>query len=292
MASDGFGKAWIIEHGIPIVESYSGLTLRALHYRLVAQGMPNTLNHYKRVISAMTSARWDGLVDFSDFDDHERNMVTLTNWEEKDLEAEIDNAKYQVKLWLTSHRLNTWSNQPNYIEVWIEKKALQGTFQFPCSIKDVGLFPCKGYPSLTWLDKAKDRFTEAYHAGKKITILYWGDYDPSGEDIPRSIGDNLRRMGMDIDIDRIALLEEQVIELGLPPAPTKIGDSRTAAWGGLGQVELDAIEPNQLEKMIKKSINEYFDDDLYQELKDTEREERAFYKKALKDWVKDYEGEE
>lgn len=292
MVNDGYGKAWIIENGIPIVNTYSGMTLRALHYRLVAAGMPNTLNHYKRVISAMTSARWDGLVNFSDFDDHERSMVTLTDYEEKELDEEIDRAKEQIKLWLTSHRLNQWSNQPNYVEVWIEKKALQGTFQRPCIINRVGLFPCKGYPSLTWLDKAYDRFIDAQSMGKEVTILYFGDYDPSGEDIPRSIGENLSNMGADVNIDRIALMEEQVIEFGLPPAPTKMGDSRSAAWSGLGQVELDAIEPTQLQKMATTAIMKYFDQDLFEELNDRENSEIQLYKKALKAWVTDYEGEE
>ncbi len=292
MVNDGYGKDWILEHGVPIVNEYQGMTLRALHYRLVAQGMPNTLNHYKRVISSMTYARWQGLVDFNQFDDHERNMVTETEWVEKDLETEIENAKDSIKIWLTSHGLNRWSNQPNYVEVWVEKKALQGTLKPPCSNNDVGLFPCKGYPSLTWLDKAVDRFSDAERAGKEITIIYFGDYDPSGEDIPRSIQDNLWRMGLRINVDRIALLEEQVIEFGLPPAPTKMGDSRSAAWNGLGQVELDAIEPRQLQGIVKEAINRYFDEDLYFELCDREDSEIELYKTALKEWVSDYEGEE
>jgi len=66
-----FTKKWIIEKGIPIVKSYNGnLTLRALHYRLVAQGMTNDINHYKKVVNAMIEARWDGLLYFDDFLDH------------------------------------------------------------------------------------------------------------------------------------------------------------------------------------------------------------------------------
>jgi len=74
---DKFTRKWIIETGVPIVKSYGGnLTLRALHYRLVAKGMTNTLQHYKRVVTAMIDARWDGLVEFSDFLDH-REMLRV-----------------------------------------------------------------------------------------------------------------------------------------------------------------------------------------------------------------------
>ena len=62
---------------------------------------------------------------------------------------------------MNAYRLNRWSNQENYVEVWIEKKALQGVFETPCRRADVGLAPCKGYPSLTFLNDAKDRFEEA-----------------------------------------------------------------------------------------------------------------------------------
>ena len=48
---DGFNRQWIIENGIPIVRGYDGsLTIRALYYRLVAAGMTNSIQHYKRRI--------------------------------------------------------------------------------------------------------------------------------------------------------------------------------------------------------------------------------------------------
>ena len=68
---DEFTKGWIIRNSIEIVNRYEKgiLTLRGLHYQLVGIGMTNTLRHYKRVVDAMTDARWDGLVDFYAFSD-------------------------------------------------------------------------------------------------------------------------------------------------------------------------------------------------------------------------------
>jgi hypothetical protein len=293
MADDGFGRQWIQENGIPIVNQYDGITIRALHYRLVSLfGFPNDIQHYKRVITAMTDARWKGLVDFSDFDDHEREVIGSTEYEEKDVDDEIERAKDAIKLWMRSYYLERWSNQPKYIEVWVEKKALQGTFERPCRRRDVALFPCKGYPSLTWLDKARDRFMEAKSADKEVLVLYFGDYDPSGEDIPRSIEENLSRMGCDVEIKRIALLHDQVIEWNLPPAPTKRTDSRSGSWDGIGQVELDAIEPNELQKMIGEAIDSEFDRELHDTLKETEKIEREKYQKEVKEWVLNFEDED
>lgn len=278
-----FTSKWIITTGIPIVESYNGnLTLRALHYRLVAAGMTNDTAHYKKVVSTMIKARWDGLVDFDSFLDHERETLGVTDYEETDVNESVERAKDQIKAWATSYRKNRWENQPYYPEIFIEKKALQGVFEAPCRKWDVALNPCKGYPSLTFLNDAKKRFDQAISNGKDPIILYFGDYDCSGEDIPRSIQENISRMGTDVELKRIALMEKQVVKWKLPPAPTKTGDSRAANWDGLGQVELDAVEPRQIVKLLNDAIEDIFDNNLYEELKETEKEENTEFKKILK----------
>ena len=283
---DEFNRNWIIERAVPIVNSYnSDITIRALHYRLVALGFPNTIPHYKRVGAAMTAARWDGLLRFNQFVDHERARIGETDYVETILEDKVNDGIEAIDYWMTSYYKNRWENQPNYIEVWIEKKALISAFKGTCYNQNVALCPCKGYPSLTFLNDAKNRFLEAEYNGKNLIMLYFGDYDPSGEDIPRSIDATLSKMGVGVNVKRIALMEEQVISMGLPPAPTKAKDTRSGKWGGIGQVELDAIEPNELALMVEGAIDSLFDEDLGVELLETQSEERAEYIKLLKEHV-------
>lgn len=277
-----YTKNWILEKGIPIVKSYNGnLTLRALHYRLVAIGMTNDISHYKKVVNAMIEARWSGSVDFDDFLDHERSTIGSTQFEKTYLEEQVSTAKRQIKAWANHYSKNRWENQPIYPEVFIEKKALQGVFEETCRHWDIALNPCKGYPSLTFLYYAKDRFHHALSEGKEPVILYFGDYDPSGEDIPRSIHDNLYKMGVDVEIKRIALMEHQVVEWKLPPAPTKKSDTRSNNWDGLGQVELDAVMPEKIIELLSDSIKSVFDETLYDELIEQESSEKAEFKKIL-----------
>lgn len=133
-----------------------------------------------------------------------------------------------------------------------------------------------------------ERMRDAISNGKQPIILYFGDYDPSGEDIPRSIGENLEKFGVyGVEIRRIALMEQQVIEWGLPPAPAKETDSRTANWDGLGQVELDAVKPEKLIALLDDAVNEIFDQDLYDELIATEAEERELFQAELKRYVEE-----
>jgi len=290
MNNDIYTREWIIENAERILQEYAEpITVRQLHYRLVAIGMINDYNHYKRVVNAMTQARWDNNIPFEDFIDRERQMYGETGAEEKDIANEIEYAKKQVDAWINSYSLNRWSNQKNYVEVWIEKKALQGVFEHPCKINDVGLAPCKGYPSLTFLNEANERFKKV--AYKNIIILYFGDYDPSGVDIPRSIQENLECMGANLTVKRIALNPDQIKEMGLPGVPPKKTDTRTANWDGGSVVEIDAVEPRILGQICRNAIEEYFDRDLYEELQEREDEELEEYQKALKEYVNNLGGD-
>jgi hypothetical protein len=284
---DIYTRDWIIRNSISIITRYKTgeLTLRALHYQLVGRGMFNTMQHYKRVVSAMEVARWSGDVEFDTFTDLERTMANKTRAEETDLDDSVEAAKDAIQSWMNYYSKNRWENQPIYPEIFIEKKALQMMFQNTADINDIALGAVKGYPSLTFLYEAANRFKEMNRRGKQCVILYFGDYDPSGEDIPRSIEENINRMGGNVEVRRFALFESQVLEWNLPPAPTKDTDSRTANWDGIGQVELDAVDRDVLQQLTQSAIDSVFDQDLHNELLSQEEDEQTEYVKQLKDYV-------
>lgn len=284
MSKDRFTKKWIIQNSIDICSQYEHgiLTLRGLHYQLVGLGMINDIQHYKRVVNAMIDARWNELISFNQFSDLDRGMVGETAHVVTDLNDQILLGKEQVRAWMSSYHKNRWENQPIYPEILIEKKALQGVFAPIADKWDIALGACKGYPSLTFLHDIYKRFK---YIEKEIIILYFGDYDPSGEDIPRSIIENLERFGIRVDLRRIALMENQVIAWDLPPAPAKITDSRTSNWDGLGQVELDAVKPEKLQSLCEDAIETIFDHDLFSILQKEEKDERELYQDELKRFV-------
>lgn len=284
---DQFTRSWIIENSKEVVSRYADgvLTIRGLHYQLVGLGMTNTTRHYKRVVSAMIQARWDGVISFETFSDNDREMIGKTDYDVTDVVDEIEYAKGAIGRWMKYYSKNRWENQVYYPEVFIEKKALQGVFSTPCSDYDVALGACKGYPSLTFLNEAAERFKHAARNGKKPIVLYFGDYDPSGEDIPRSIEQNLLNFGIPVEVRRIALMEQQVIDWNLPHAPIKPGDSRSANWDGLGQVELDAVIPEKLRKLCTDALDDIFDFEAYEELQAQEETEGDQYRATLKKYV-------
>ena len=288
MKRDIFTTDWIIEQALDVLSQYEPgvLTIRALHYQLVSRGMTNDMQHYKRVVAATGIARWDGRIAFDAFSDRERSMASSTKGDPVYLEDEIATGKAQVRAWMNAFYRNRWENQPYYPEVFIEKKALEGVFYKTCKSHDVALGACKGYPSLTFLHEASIRFKQAEERGKQPVIIYFGDYDPSGEDIPRALKENLEALGCStIEVRRVALNEDQVSQWKLPPAPTKATDTRSVNWTGIGQVELDAVRPEKLMSLLESAIADIFDQDLYQELLDEEEEQRASYRKELKEYV-------
>jgi hypothetical protein len=289
MTKDKFTGDWILANALPILDRYAAgvLTVRGLYYQLVNIGLTNSQRHYKRVVGTMIKARRAGLVPYGSFTDRDRAMESETLWSRTDVDSEVEKAKRQIGLWMCNYYKNRWENQIYYPEVLIEKKALVGTFENVCKRNRVGLGACKGYPSLTFLNDLADRMKAADNEGKTPIILYFGDYDPSGEDIPRSIQDNLANdFGVDVEVRRVALMVEQVRAWNLPPAPTKLTDSRTANWDGIGQVELDAVDPGKLEDLVQGAIDEIFDEDRFAVLEDVENGESEEYVKQLKEYVK------
>ncbi len=86
---------------------------------------------------------------------------------------------------------------------------------------------------------------------------------------------------------RICLVESQVVDWKLPPAPTKVTDSRSVNWDGLGQVELDAVKPEKLIELLDQSIGEIFDYNLYDELDMRESIERETFQTELERYVRE-----
>lgn len=234
-----------------IIEEYSmPLTLRQIYYQLVArQVIENLQREYKRLASILSNARKAGLISFDDITDRTRIPFKHSSW---------DNLKDFMNDVKRGYRKSKWTNQNRWVEVWVEKQALQGLFEPITSKYDTWLVVCRGYPSLSVLNEANDRFPD-----KPIHILYFGDFDPTGKDIPRSIKENFREcFKVEPEIEIIALTEEDIKEYKLPPAPAKESDPRT--WGfveeyGNQVVELDALPPDVLQEKIRTSIENYMD---------------------------------
>lgn len=265
-----------------IAGEYKGnLTVRQLYYQLVARGyIANSQESYKRLVGILTDARLAGEFPFEWLLDRTReSRPGRYTGNQDDAPGTMPNVESELRSaperWLWRDR---WYRQPTHVSVWVEKEALAGVFEEPCDRLGVSWFVLRGYSSLSALSQWVDHAAEAYGAGyvKRHVVLYFGDHDPDGWEIPRSAERNVRAIATVRDIDlapisfrRVALLREQIDRYNPPPFPAKETSSRFESYvreHGLHDAwELDALRPEVLQKLITDSVAEYYVDSIRRE---------------------------
>lgn len=261
-----------LDQAIEILEDFAAqgydLTVRQLFYQLVSRDLiRNTQADYRRIVDIVNDGRLCGLIDWNMIEDRTRNLKGLPHWSSPE---EIMSQCAQ------DFMVDQWANQPNRVEVWIEKDAMVGLLSKPCNRNDVPFFSCRGYTSQSEMHVAAMRAVH-YHRDldPQTVILHLGDHDPSGIDMTRDITD---RLNLFCDyhfcpppkVVRIALNMDQIREYDPPPNPVKFKDTRApdyVALYGRESWELDALRPDVVDRLITKHIEEYRDEDLWQESK-------------------------
>lgn len=269
-------------------------SLRAMFYRLVSKNiLSNTKSTYKSMSRAMVKARIDGRLPIKCFSDSTRNIIRNFNQYYESLEDRI--AEHVDRLGTLSEQWKEdfprWYDQPEYVEVWVEKAALTGTFNSILSGKDVVIVPNKGYGSFDFIyDNLKRLSYWKHKEDKNLHVLYFGDHDPSGENMDKVLENYVNVLGdrpdidmwfEDIDFQRIAVHREHIEEYNLPSNPDaktieKLKkDPRTKGFMkkyGYARVEdikvveldaLPAIRPDVFRNMVIDSVDQYFDEDIY-----------------------------
>tara|TARA_R100001086_G_scaffold18482_3_gene9044 strand:+ start:477 stop:1361 length:885 start_codon:yes stop_codon:yes gene_type:complete len=251
-----------------IIEEYQeqgfDLTLRQLYYQFVARDyIENSQRSYKNLGSIINDARLAGLIDWSAIEDRTRNLDS--KWHFLSPRDAIEQMRRQ-------YVIDMWENQPNRIEVWIEKEALVGVISRVCRKNDVPFMACRGFVSQSEMYAAGKRAEKRFLVdGQETIIIHLGDHDPSGMDMTRDNEDRLSLFaGYDSrpDVIRIALNMDQVDHFNPPPNPAKLTDSRAKdyiARYGRQSWELDALDPKVITTLIEKTVHHHRDPDLWNE---------------------------
>ena len=288
------------------------LGLRALYYQFVGRNLvsPEELaitngkgktvgahRFYKRLGRICAEARYDGIIPMDALADEGRD-VEEGDFTREDLD--VDAAHEGAGEWIRNlHNMlmqtDRWVGQKYFVSVWVEKIGLNPIVLPICKELGVGYLACRGYPSVTalgaWLKAAHfacngGESTKDFTYGKGLdlserhigglareaVILYYGDHDPDGFEIPRSSERGIRRLMATYDMDvplrfeRRALSIAQVRKYDLPPFEAKMTSARfkgyrkehgiTDAW------EIDALDMRVLRDMVRKDINDLWDDDI------------------------------
>jgi len=264
-----------------IVEEQQPMTVRQVFYRAVVKGyVEKTEQGYGFIQRDLVQMRWDGKLPFEWIIDTSRNTRGEQGWNEsvekfmKGMFKEIPHRYFRDLL--ADHE---WS-----IQVWLEKEALAGVVWPMCEEWDVPLYCARGYASLTFLHEAAQSLELK---DRPARIFHFGDYDPSGQDAIATVQRDLRALaprtaahGLEFEI--VAVIPEQIAELGLPTRPTKRSDTRAASFGD-ESVELDAIEPNVLRQMDTDALQSQFTDGAREENSRLQEEAREEIRRRLRE---------
>ena len=251
----------LISASVEILREIQPATVRAVCYRLFTLGLIKDMgkNSTGKVSKHLVWARENGCIDWSWIVDETREAERICSWENPN--GIIDAAVGQ-------YRRNNWSDQPHRIEVWSEKGTVRGTIAPVLKKYGLTFRVMHGFGSASALhDIAK----ESNESAKPLTILYVGDFDPSGMcmsvvDIPQRIA----RYAGRATVRRMALTESDVATGTTLPhfeADTKKTDSRhdwfvrrygTRCW------ELDAMSPVVLRHRVEEGVLIHLDSDAWE----------------------------
>lgn len=251
----------LIQEAQAVLHEHNPMTLRQVFYQLVSrQVIENKPSEYDKLSRALVIARQENYIPWEWIEDRTRRPSIPPAW------GGLDSFLEDVK---RSYRRDVWKAQPSYFEVWLEKDALSGIFEAMTSAYGVTLQVGRGYTSWSALYQASCRFN-----GKPCEILYFGDFDPSGEDIARAIEDNLGHFGTCPKISKVAINRKDIDEYHLPPVPTKDTDTRQRAhvekYGDVA-VELDALPLPVLRDRIKNAVEDRLDMEAFREVRADEQ---------------------
>lgn len=262
----------LVNQCIAITEEYMEagfrLTLRQLYYQLVARDIvPNTERSYKNIGTYCARARLAGLMDWEAIEDRARRPHFF---------GHFVNLSQCVSWAMNEYRLNRWATQECYAELWVEKDALASVLQPLADEYHVTLMVNRGYSSASAMKESAERFRRQQH--RPCHLFYLGDLDPSGEDMVRDIDARLFEFGVEVEVEKIALTIEQVRRYRPPPNPAKMSDSRAAEFVkkyGRSSWEVDALTPQQLQAVIRDSLDGIIDTEAMDEIIEQEEADKA-----------------
>lgn len=247
-------------------------SIRHLFYRLTDPRLPEPVEKsdrgYTQVQHRVTLMRRAGLVPYGWITDATRRGYHT---------ATYSSAADALRAWQGMYRADLWTGSEDYVEVWVESRSIAGIVERTCEELAVSLYPAGGFTSLTLAHQAAEYITYATRAGERhANIVYIGDFDPAGVLIDQKIEEEIRlHLGPSVGLDfrRIAITEQQILDLDLPTKPRKAGERR--APHVRETVEAEAMPAHLMRELLRSTIEQYLPPDALWAAQAAEQSERG-----------------
>ena len=175
--------------------------------------------------------------------------------------------------------LDKFSNQKYYIELWFEAKAMKS--QFEHYTKYIPLIPFGGDYTISPKWDTAQRIAMAYKKFKKpIVILYFGDCDNKGKQIPDNALKDIRKWAIYTDKGKQYLAEFDFFYCGLNIEQAKAYNLPTNP-DNPNKYQWEALSDKQAQEIITTNIKEYQDKKKFIEIEKLQTE----YENKIKSFV-------
>jgi hypothetical protein len=286
---------------------------RTVWYDMVsADKIANEGNKYKGLVGQCTEARHKGILPPDAFTDETRpDIVTYPRLPPEEFASEW---AYKFATAHKEYNPPIWYGQPYHVIIMCEKLAQFAMLQHLTAEWQVDIQILRGHIGYTVIygsfihlkeidleEEFQNLLEYQRITGKKIVILYLGDWDPDGDVMDETIVDYFDRFGerygkLDYYFERIAILAEHEHRFGtskkkLPSDPEPImytkdkkGNERYKnvprfidRYGGIKQIEIDAVTSVEMlphfKKLLDKKIGSFWIEEIWNYYKDLFTEE-------------------
>lgn len=215
------------------------VTARWVFYRLLQQAILDKKGDYKRLLKYLSKARkqwYRGWRPDTLTDDTRAALVRGSGF--RTGQGWVD------ALARTACNLDRWLSQATYVEIWFEAAAMTSQFQFYAN-ENIPLLAFHGDISIPAKWDAASRLVRRWRQMRKpIHVMYYGDLDAKGLQIPLTARDDVRQMMVDalyvtegreayeadrremltnFTFTRIGLNDDQIARYNVPENPERPG---------------------------------------------------------------------
>ena len=256
-------EAIIAEYAMP-------LTIRQIFYRLVGRhGYDKTEQTYDNLGELLTKARRAQRIQMEAIRDDGFTSRIPQYF------AGAEDFLGAVRLSARNLRLDHQKDQPRWLVVMCEASGMAPQLYLVTEPYGIAVLSAGGFDSLT----DKHRLAEEWAAGDQpTTVLRIGDYDPSGESmftvLMEDIGAFAGSYGGDVEFAQVAITPEQARQRGLPSAPPKPSDRRGRHFSDTETWQAEALDPNDLARILEEAILARLDHATYASMRDEEEKTR------------------
>jgi hypothetical protein len=262
-------------------------TVRGAYYALEKNGIIEKSDPIARKFTrAMGNARERGQIPMNAFADNTRQIIKDFNDKERSLKDRINDGFAHFKKLPDGFQTSVprWLEQPNYVEVFVEKDAMADSVEFALNSLDVVIVPNRGWSSKTFAFNNIQRLIEEFRNNKrdKIWVLYLGDLDPSGWAMDKKIENQLHQhLGTRATFKRIGITEEQLDKYNLrhltnpdPRIIKKFKNPRNRFvtpfkqhFGSVFQIELEVLDAlDDFQTILRSEVNKLYNEKIYEQV--------------------------